>query len=121
MIKVALIDDREDHRALAHAWLDGRYAIRCFSDVRSALRAFESWVPAVVFMDLMMPGLDGIDGLHRLRSLGTPLDAVPVVAFTAHALPGDEGHYRAHGFQGLLVKPVVDPSEFTREIERLAG
>ncbi len=120
MKRVALVDDREDQRALTHAWLDGRYHVRTFRSVEDAVRALPDWRPAVVFLDIMMPGMDGFAGIEAIRRLGDPLDAVPVIAFTAHAGPGDEAYFLRRGFQGILLKPVVDPDEFIRMIERFA-
>ncbi|MDR2400394.1 MAG: response regulator [Deferribacteraceae bacterium] len=61
-----------------------------------------------IFMDHMMPGLDGIETVKIIRN---EIDSeyaktVPILAFTANALIGNEELFLAHGFQGFLSKPL---------------
>jgi PAS domain S-box-containing protein len=66
----------------------------------------------LVLMDIMMPGMDGIEALRWFREGGdarfdfvTPRDT-PVVAVTANALEGDEARFLELGFNGYLSKPL---------------
>ena len=59
----------------------------------------------IVLMDIQMPVLDGVQALQTLRDR-YPNFQTPVVAVTAHALPGDRETYLEAGFQGYLSKPV---------------
>jgi two-component system, cell cycle response regulator DivK len=62
-------------------------------------------VPDLVLMDLQLPGIDGVEALHRLR--GDPAVAdVPVVAVTAFAMAEDRARAYAEGFDGYLAKPI---------------
>jgi len=76
--------------------------------------------PDVIFLDVLMPGLDGIQTLRLLRR--TPgLERLPVVALTAHAVAGDRERLLAEGFDGYIAKPLslaVLRAELQR---RLAG
>ena len=61
----------------------------------------------IVFMDHMMPGLDGIEATHIIRA---EIDSdyarnVPIVALTANALVGNEALFLNNGFQAFLSKP----------------
>ena len=56
----------------------------------------------VVLLDHMMPGMDGIETIHRIRETHPDL---PVYALTANAAEGEE-FYLSHGFNGFLTKPV---------------
>ncbi len=62
----------------------------------------------VILMDHMMPGMDGIECLHALRSQSGGLNQdVPVVALTANAGSENQELYRREGFDGYLLKPVT--------------
>ena len=57
----------------------------------------------VVFLDLMMPGMDGSETVARIREKDADL---PVYALTTNAMEGEE-YYRSMGFSGYLLKPVA--------------
>jgi signal transduction histidine kinase/DNA-binding response OmpR family regulator/HPt (histidine-containing phosphotransfer) domain-containing protein len=61
-----------------------------------------------VFMDHMMPGMDGVETVHLIREeIGTEYaKTVPIIAFTANAIPGTEDFFLKHGFQAFLTKPI---------------
>ncbi len=56
----------------------------------------------VVLLDHMMPGMDGIETIHRIRKTHPDL---PVYALTANTAEG-EAYYLEHGFNGFLAKPI---------------
>ncbi len=62
----------------------------------------------VVFMDHMMPGLDGIETARVIREeIGTEYaKSIPIIALTANARYGNEGLFLAHGFNGFISKPI---------------
>jgi signal transduction histidine kinase/CheY-like chemotaxis protein/HPt (histidine-containing phosphotransfer) domain-containing protein len=57
----------------------------------------------VVLLDHMMPGMDGIETLAKIRELYPDL---PVYALTANATSGGEEFYKSKGFNGYLTKPI---------------
>ncbi len=62
----------------------------------------------IIFMDHMMPEMDGVETLHRLRQLSdTMCQNVPVIALTANAANDAKGFYLAEGFDGFLGKPFM--------------
>ncbi len=63
----------------------------------------------IIFLDHMMPGMDGIETLHRLRE-DKLCEGVPVVMLTANAIVGDRERYIAEGFDDFLSKP-IDPQK----------
>jgi len=63
----------------------------------------------LVLMDHMMPGMDGVETLAALRSLGGRFEKLPVVAFTANAMTGMREFFMEKGFDGYLSKPIELP------------
>lgn len=70
----------------------------------------------LIFMDIQLPGMDGIETTQQIRRLvgGSKL---PVIALTANALPGDREHYLAAGLNDYISKP-IDPLELQRLLVR---
>lgn len=61
----------------------------------------------VVFMDHMMPGMDGIEAMKQMKGIGEALNAeTPFVALTANAVAGISKMYIEAGFSDFLAKPV---------------
>jgi CheY-like chemotaxis protein len=63
-------------------------------------------VDDAVFMDHMMPGMDGVEATELIRAIGTEYaEKVPVIALTANAVAGSEQMFFEHGFNAFLPKP----------------
>ncbi len=60
----------------------------------------------MVFMDHMMPGMDGVEAMRRMREI-EGYDKIPILALTANAVTGAKEQYLEMGFDGFLSKPVV--------------
>lgn len=60
--------------------------------------------PQVILMDVQMPGVDGLEATRRLKG-ASATSAIPVVALTASAMPGDEARIRQAGCDDYLTKP----------------
>ncbi|MDR1042214.1 MAG: response regulator [Deltaproteobacteria bacterium] len=61
----------------------------------------------LLFMDHMMPVMDGIETLARVRALGGAWEKVPAVALTAAVMEGNREMFLAKGFDGFLGKPIT--------------
>ena len=60
-----------------------------------------------IFMDQMMPGMDGIETTQKIREIGTNYAKnIPVIALTANAIVGNEEMFLSKGFQAFLSKPI---------------
>ena len=74
---------------------------------KEALEKIESKIYDLVFMDHMMPEMDGVETLHHIREkTGSYFKAVPIVALTANAIAGAREMFLSEGFTDFLEKPV---------------
>jgi two-component system cell cycle response regulator DivK len=73
--------------------------------------------PDLILMDMQLPGTDGLTLVEELRQR-LELQAVPIVALTAHALRGDRERFLKRGCDGYLPKP-IDVSTFVAAIREL--
>lgn len=71
-----------------------------------ALRLCESYQYPVVFMDIQMPGMDGIQTMKKLRQTVPAYKQSTIIALTAYALPQEKQSFLAQGFNALITKPV---------------
>lgn len=74
----------------------------------------------ILFLDYMMPGLDGVETLHHMKTIGDyPCKDTPVIALTANAIVGAREMYLKEGFDDFLSKP-IQPEKLEKMIkERL--
>ncbi len=123
-LRLLLVEDERLNRLAMSRMLerDGHRVIQAGSGAE-ALAALKAEDVDAVFMDIQMPDMDGVEATRRIRadqSLGRNAQA-PILALTAHALPGDRERFLAAGMDGYLSKP-VDMAELKRELGRvLAG
>jgi len=105
--RLAVVEDNPDNRLLLQALLNDQYDIDEYADGPSALAGLVAAVPALVLLDISLPGMDGSEVLRRIRA--TPsIASLPVIALTAHAMTGDRERFLMEGFDGYVTKPIVD-------------
>jgi CheY-like chemotaxis protein len=61
----------------------------------------------IVFMDHMMPGMDGIDATKHIRELGGRFSTLAIIALTANAVSGMEELFLTSGMNGFIPKPIM--------------
>jgi len=69
------------------------------------VRLAKERVPALILMDIQLPGMDGITALGQLRA-DPATRAIPVIAVTASAMTQDRKKILAAGFDGYQTKPI---------------
>jgi two-component system, cell cycle response regulator DivK len=91
------------------------------ADEAESMRAVlaQGFVPALVLMDIQLPGTDGLVLTRELKS-NPALAGTVVAAFTAFAMPGDEERFRAAGCDAYFTKP-IDVRTFAAQVRALLG
>ena len=105
--RLAVIEDNPDNRLLLQALLNDVYDIDEYEDGPTALAGMSTTRPALILLDISLPGMDGSEVLRRIRSM-PELGDLPVIALTAHAMSGDRERFLGEGFDGYVTKPIVD-------------
>ena len=96
--------------------LDG-HTVECAQDGIQAVEMTRTMQPDVVLMDVHMPRLDGIAATKLLQKDPTT-HRIPIIAFTASAMPGQLDEAMAAGCVGHITKP-IDVNKLVSEIEAL--
>jgi CheY-like chemotaxis protein len=73
----------------------------------------------LIVMDIMLPGMDGIEATRIIKSK-SGYEKTPVIALTAYAMKGDRERLLKEGFDDYVPKP-IDVSKFMRIIEKYRG
>jgi two-component system cell cycle response regulator DivK len=117
---ILLVDDFEDARDLYRDYLElHNYRVVTAGDGIEAIEQARRYRPAVVFLDIRMPRMSGIDAVRVIKS-DPRYAGVPVVALTAHALGSERDAFVAAGFDDVLSKPCL-PDTLRDTIETLLG
>ena len=116
MAKILIVEDNPDNMKLFRAVLTIRgHQVVGLPGGETLLETMQAEVPAIVLLDIQLPGEDGFQLLAKLRAaLADTLP--PVVALTAHAMSGDEEKALTAGFTGYLTKP-IDVGTFASTVE----
>ena len=113
--RVLIVEDDEAIADLVELELERRgLTVRCAHDGPSGLEAAEEFAPSVVVLDVMLPGMDGVGVLKRLRGRG---DRVPVIMLTARDAAADKVHSLDVGADDYLTKP-FDTEELMARLRR---
>ena len=102
---ILVADDDLDNRIIACEILQSSgYAVREAANGFEVLEAVAREKPDIILLDLSMPKLDGWKTAERLRK-DPAMKNIPIIAFTAHAMPGDEDKARQSGCDDYITKP----------------
>lgn len=103
---ILVVDDNAANLKLARVILQREgYLVRTAVDAEEALELLRSWRPALILMDIQLPGLDGLELTRRLKADPGYRDII-IVALTAFAMPNDQERALAAGCDGYLSKPI---------------
>ena len=118
-VKALVVDDEDMNLMVAKGILSG-YDIEV-TLVRSGMEAVhecESKKYDVVFMDHMMPGMDGVEAMKLIRKNQGANDNSSIIAFSANAVSGVREMFMEEGFDEFIPKP-IETSELERVLKKL--
>jgi CheY-like chemotaxis protein len=117
--KIMIVDDEEDIREICAVSVRevGKLEVVVASSGQEALERGNAEKPDVILLDVMMPRMDGIETLRKLREQDATA-RLPVIFFTAKVQEQEIKRYLALGAAGVITKP-FDPMKLPDEIRRL--
>jgi two-component system cell cycle response regulator DivK len=105
-IHVLLVEDNEDNRDMMKFLLErAGYVVSTANTGLEGLSAARHEKPDVILMDLSMPDMDGWTAAKEIKK-NPALADVPLIAVTAHTLPGDRRRAFDSGFDSYISKPI---------------
>ena len=107
MARVLVIEDNPTNMTLAVFLLESAgHSVLSATDAEAGLTLARDEHPALIVMDIQLPGMDGLEATARLKR-EEATRSIPVIALTALAMKGDEERIRAAGCDGYIAKPLA--------------
>lgn len=105
--RVLVVDDSKVNLMVAKGLLK-KYEVKVDTAVSGAesIEMVQKEKYDLVFMDQMMPEMDGVEAMHHIRDLGDEYTKLPIIALTANAIGGTREQLIAEGFNDYLAKPI---------------
>lgn len=101
-IRVLVVDDESDFRQLMTFWLESKgYMILAASEGETGVRLAKENSPDIIFMDLRMPGMDGVETIRRIREFNKDVPIIIISAYTDDPKATDAMSY---GVSGVFYK-----------------
>lgn len=118
-LRILVAEDRWESRQLLVQTLERvGFRVREAADGREALQLWETWRPHLVWMDMRMPVVSGLEATQRIKQSPQGKGTI-VVALTASAFEADEATARAAGCDDFVRKPLDMPQVFAKLAEHL--
>lgn len=114
--RLSYVEDEPDIRAITRICLAeiGGYELEVCASGQEALKRLPLFKPQLIILDVMMPGMDGIETMRRLRTL-PGLKSTPIVFMTAKVLRDEVAEYRTLGAADVIAKP-FDPMTLAERV-----
>lgn len=105
-MRVLYVDDEDDIREIAvfSLELDSGLDVKSCGSGPEALRILEQWLPDLILLDVMMPGMDGPTTLSHIRAVPR-LQYIPIAFITARAQSDETQRLLSLGAAGVISKP----------------
>jgi CheY-like chemotaxis protein len=118
--RILLVEDDRDNFDLVSILLKNAGCLILGAHTgQDALEVARRELPDLILMDLSLPVMDGWTAAHELKS-DQRTCAIPLLALTAHTLPGDRQRALDAGFNGYISKP-INVQHFNEELEKVIG
>jgi CheY-like chemotaxis protein len=103
---ILLAEDNDQSSAMLSEYLESKgYRVSVARNGSEAIDQARELRPALILMDIQMPGTDGLEATRRIRA-DASLVSIPIIAVTALAMPGDRERCLDAGANDYLSKPV---------------
>jgi PAS domain S-box-containing protein len=103
---ILLAEDNEDSSMLLSEYLETKgYRVAIARNGGEAVERARETFPALILMDIQMPGMDGLEAIRRIRA-DSDLVHIPIVAVTALAMAGDRERCIEAGASEYMSKPI---------------
>jgi CheY-like chemotaxis protein len=117
--RILVVEDGEFDRDLIVQLLEDRYILFTTTNGEEGLCLAERERPDLILMDLTLPTMNGWEATRRLKA--DPASRhIPIIAISAHAMPGDEARAREAGCDDYLSKP-LDEDLLFEKLARFLG
>lgn len=116
---ILYVEDEEDIRSIAQIALEdiGGFTLKNCTNGEEALAAAESFVPDLILLDVMMPGMDGPTTLNELRK-NPKFSNIPAIFITAKIQADEISEYKSLGALDVISKP-FDPITLAAQIKEI--
>lgn len=115
---ILIIEDNEKNRKLCRDVLQVKgYQTIESESAEEGLKLAGEKLPALILMDIQLPGMDGITAMKQLKA-DPKTQSIPIVAITASAMTNNRQAMLAEGFDGYQTKPIT-LKDFLGEVERV--
>lgn len=117
--KILYVEDDPSIAAVVTMTLEmlGDYEVKHCLSGPEAIDAAPEYAPQLILMDMMMPGMDGLETLENLKKISQVANT-PVIFMTAKAQVQEQKTYEKAGAIGVIIKP-FDTKELCPRIEEL--
>ena len=107
-LKILVVDDVPVNQIVVEKMLDSiGYQVDTTSNGREAVEAVKSKPYDLIFMDIQMPEMDGLEATRQIRKLGMEKRSIPIVAITANTQDSDRDACIEVGMNDFIAKPFV--------------
>ena len=121
MAKILFVEDEPDIRDLVRMALEDEHGVTVAETAEEGLRRAAEDAPDLILMDISLGGaFDGLEATRRLRA-DPRFDSTPIIALTAHAMPGDRERVLSAGCDEHWPKPITDLLAFRDMVARVAA
>ena len=105
-VTILVVDDDETNLTVARSLLEADgFAVVTATDAMSTFDVLKDVDPALILMDIQLPGMDGWELTRRLKK-NVATSHIPIIAVTAYGNNGDAERARDAGFVEFVAKPV---------------
>lgn len=117
--RILYVEDEQDIQEIARMSLEtvGGFTVKICSSGQEAIDSAPKFKPDIILLDVMMPGMDGVTTMAKLRDLPAVAET-PIVFVTARVQAHDIEEYLRKGATAVITKP-FDPMQLPDEVREI--